>query len=428
MALNEYLHQKIIPLLPAIKTTIKNWAVILFGLLMHSGLSAVTLIFVARQVQSETYGLYLASYSLVSFLVIMPGFGMDAWLLTQSGEPVEEPAYKWLRALSIRIQLLLLWAIGMLLVGTLLPRQSFPYVILIPTIIGLAFDSITTLCYASLRTKNRHHFVTILQSIASISLFCLTLLLPDRENFIQLFSVSRMILSIIVSLIILKLSGGFQLGRFFTYFTKSKDIFTSARPFMYSEVAASVYARADVTLISLVLGAAFTGVYGPAINILQAAALSSRALFFFTLPILSRIFKRNQVLYIKYGIWQLVLQIITGTAVALFVYFFSSEIINFIFHDDYAPSIEILRIFSPIPFFRSINFGLATLLASGNMQLQRTKVQLITSVFNITGNIIVILPFGLIGVAMIYVFSELFLVMGYTILTFRMLKNLRLQA
>lgn len=410
-----------------IRLVVINWAIIFIGLFVNSGLNAITLILIARRIDAFAYGQYLASYALVSLLVMLPGFGTDAWLLTQYRSSKEEAYGLWLSLLRLRLVLLVIWGLGMVLVTIFLPASTYPLKILIPSIIGSIFDSITILGYTALRIRERHLWVTFLQSITAILLLSLIFLIPLTENFVGTFAVCRAILSFVTVTIVLSMLWEKSNNLVRDSLVPMRHILSAARTFMQSEVAATIYARADVTIISLTLGAVATGIYGPAINILQAVAIFPRALFFFIVPVLSKTYLESRSSFLKQGYTQLLFQVLVGTFVSIAVFLFAPQIIRLIFLDEYDPSITILKLFSPVPFLRSINFGLAALLASSNCQPQRTQVQFASAGFNVIANMFIIGIYGLRGVAVVYVLSELLLLLGYMTIVFRLAQNISLQ-
>ncbi|MGB0386160.1 MAG: oligosaccharide flippase family protein [Ardenticatenaceae bacterium] len=402
----------------AIQQSLVNWAIILSGLLFYNGLNALTLIVVARRVTPVEYGQYLASYALVSFLVVLPSFGMDAWLLTQHHATPKSAAALWISSLRSKGQLLIFWLIGMALLGMVLPAKTFSRPIFLPTVIGVALDSLTLLSMASLRSQNRHGQVTLLQSISSIILFAITLILPITDGYIVRFAVSRTVLSFLVAAVVVGYLGKEYWRKSLTL-TPTREILVSSRSFMFAELASSVYVKADLTIISLILGSVGTGVYGPAINLLQASFMAPKALFFLMVPILSKTYIKQRSAFINKGIAQLVVQLFVGLTISIVTFFFASEIVGFVFKEAYQSSADILRLLSPIPFLRSLNFALGAVLTSSNRQSPRSKIQVFIAILNLIGNLVVIIPWGLAGVSIVYVLSELFLFIGYGLLLLR---------
>ncbi|MCB9419221.1 MAG: oligosaccharide flippase family protein [Ardenticatenaceae bacterium] len=412
---NKVLHNGLVANVPAAKKTVINWSVILTGLLFQNGLNAVSLILVARQVPPVAYGQYLATYSLVSFLVILPGFGMDAWLLTQPQLTSDSTTALWFSTFRIRTIFLIIWGVLMAILSILLPKTTYPFSLIYPTIIGVSFDALTLLAYASLRTQNRHILVAVVQSFASIILFALVLSLPINQTYVSSFAFGRMVLSIGVSLVTVYIMGKDHIGRSLQL-TTMRQILISSRPFLSSELAASVYIKADVTILSLMIGSAATAVYGPAINILQAFNLVTIALFYLIVPRISKTFITQRSHFLSQSLTQLIVQAITGLILSIIMWLLASCLVIYIFGAEYNESIKIIRFLSPIPFLRSLNFGLAAIIIAGNRQKSRSKIQTFAAIFNVLGNILIIGILGVTGVSIMFDLSELFLVIGYSYL------------
>ncbi len=408
-----------------LRWAIVNWTIVLSGLVLYSGLNAITLIIVARRVAPLEYGQYLASFALASFLVIIPGFGMDAWLLTQSSDNKASAASLWASSIRTRGSLLFVWIIAMIPLSILLPNGTYPPSILLPTILGVALDSLILLSFSALRIRGQHRIVTLLQAGSGTSLLALTLMLPLSDGQIALFAVARTILSIFFFLILLLFMGRDYLKNRAPLMGFGR-ILGASRTFMWAELASSVYVKADLTLISIVIGPLGSSTYGPAITILQAAFIILRALFYFFVPTLSKTYSKNLRDYVNKSILHFLIQITTGAVISIFLFLLAEPVINLIFTAAYADSAVILRLLSPIPFIRSINFALGAVLTSSNRQKRRTRVQISAALFNIIGNLLIIGPLGINGVAVVYVFSEIFLALGYILLVRDLRKQLNL--
>ncbi|MBK9052239.1 MAG: polysaccharide biosynthesis C-terminal domain-containing protein [Chloroflexi bacterium] len=66
-----------------------------------------------------------------------------------------------------------------------------------------------------------------------------------------------------------------------------------------------------------------------------------------------------------------------------------------------------------MPLLHRLNFALGAVLTSGGRQSPRTKVQIAAAIFNVCANLLIIQPYGIIGVAIVYVLTELILTVGY---------------
>jgi len=397
----------------AARTTIANWLIVLLGLGIAQAVPAVTLILVARRVLPTDYAQYLSSYALLSLLIVFPNYGMDIWLLAQGNQGTFDVKGVWRTAIQARVGLLAIWIVGLMLVGTILPRDTFPLEVMLPTAVALAFDSLSLLSYSGLRTLGQHGQVTILQTVSSFVLLGTTLALPLQPGQIALFAIARSVISALTT--VAAISAARKLLTAHAAPSPLRDIMRAARPFMVGDLAISIYMRTDVTLISLIVGAAGTSIYGPAVNLINMTFLVPNALALVVLPILSTSFMEARHRFVRVGVAQLFAQTVTGAAISLGIFWLAPYIVPMVFGAAYEPSAPILRLLSPIPFLKSLNFAVGTLLTSGNRQTQRTTVQVLWAIFSALGTLFCILPFGISGVAIVHTLSEAFLFAGYAL-------------
>jgi O-antigen/teichoic acid export membrane protein len=352
-------------------------------------------------------------------LVVLPGLGLDTWLLAQHLPSQDKFVAFWKQSSRLRGTALLFWLGLMGLLGFVLPRETYPWQIWLPTAVGVAFDSFSLLSFAALRTQNRHATVTIWQSIFAVALFGLAFWLPVSANYVVAFANGRMILSIILALglLIYRQQQYAQVKQ--VKITAKQKLWAEGRPFMLAELASAVYVRADISIVSLILGKSATALYGPAINILQASFLAPRAFFLFILPLLSQAFQQDIKKFNQRSTLQLIAQTAIGATTSLLLFFFAADIMNLIFKEAYQGSIQYLRLLSPIPLLRALNFAVGTMLMASNRQALNTKVQMTVALFNVVANLIVISPFGLVGVSIVYVISDVLLLTATTYLLWR---------
>jgi PST family polysaccharide transporter len=303
----------------------------------------------------------------------------------------------------------------MMLLGILLPSKTFPFAIIGPTILGVAFDSVVFLSYTALRCLDQHSKITLLQFASSLALIGIAWAVPIGNGNIESFAIGRAILSAISLAVTITIIG----KHYFGHPIPSKpalDVLQSAHPFMVAELASSVYVKADLMIVSLVLGSVGASIYGPALNLLQATFLIPRALYLLTVPMLSRGHTRDHQSFLRRSLTLLATQSVVGAGLSLGVYLVTPIAIRSVFGSAYQSSAEILYRLSPIPFLRSLNFALAAMLASGNRQPQRTRIQMLCAVFSVSANLTVVYVFGLKSVPIVYVFSELILCLGYLLI------------
>lgn len=391
-----------------------DWSFVLIGLVANQGATALSLIIIGRAILPTEFARYLASYELLSLIIVLPGYGLDVWLLTQGGASLAKLAALWNTLFRLRLRLLGLWIGSMLLLGLVLPAHTYPPIIFWATTFGLAFDSLILLAYSLLRVLSHHRWVALLQLTGALGLVGAALMISRFGGGIVLFALSRTALSALMLIPAIKITN--RLTPASSELLPFRPLLKAARPFVIADGASLIYVKSDVSIISLVIGAGGTGIYGPALNLLRLPFLTLKALFIFIIPILSRLYTQSHRSFVRIGLGQLIIQSIIGLLISLLFYLFGPLITEWVFGPAYHLSGDILRLMSPIPLLRSLSFGLGAILASANLQRQRTFVQVLCALFNIIGNLIIIIPLGIVGVTIIYILSELLLAVGYALI------------
>jgi O-antigen/teichoic acid export membrane protein len=401
-----------------------NWLLILAGLAAAQGATALSLIIVARRVSPAEYGQYLAIFGLLSLLIVLANFGLESWLLAHSQKFASSAAQLWPGIVRARLCLVAAWLLGMLLLGWVLPSDAFPRAVVYVTALGLAFDSLSLLAYSALRSLERHTQVTLLQIGVSLALFSVTLMLPLRPGQLLLFAIARTGLSGLAAIIVL-LAVGSRRERSALAPIGLRELLRSARPFVLAETAVAIYLKADLSIIGLWLGAAGAGLYGPALNLINITFMAPNALYFFVMPRLSRVRAAPDRTFQRMGLAQLLIQGAVGAALSLLIFALAPLLVQLVFGPAYALSANVLQLLSPIPFLKSLNFGLGAILTAGDRQRQRTTAQMLCALFNVAANLIVVGPIGIGGVAVVYTASEFFLFLSYGFTLKRMRQNWR---
>lgn len=394
--------------------TATGWLIVLAGLLAAQGFTALAGVVLARRVAAIDYGQYLASVGLAAILVALVNLGMDQWLLASGADSPAQLMRAYRGALRIRLPLLALWLVGIALLGSLLPATAFPQPYLLLAALAVGCDSITLLSYSLLRNLGRHRTVTAFQGVAAACLLVASLVLPLAPGEASRFLTARAVISAAAAFLSIAC-----VRKAIDPEPKTAEpamaILHSAMPFMWSELAVAVYMRADLSVLSLVKGSTASSIYGPATSLLSMCFLVPNALYLLVVPSLARLAKQGDPGFRKLALRQLQAQALSGLLLFAGVFSFAPWLISIVLGPHYAASAGTLSLLSPILFFKSLSFGLGAWLTAGGDQAVRTRIQVIVAAFNLCAILAVAGSFGVTGVAVVYVISEVLLCIGYGI-------------
>lgn len=389
-----------------------NWGVVLLGLVVAQGVAAFNSVLVARRVLPADYGQYLACAGLSSLLIVLPGYGMDNWMLAQGGSRPERVGQLWYSAFRFRVVLLVVWLAGMSALSRVLPAGSYPLHVLLPTAFALGCDSVGLLTYSALRLLGYHRQVTVLQTVTALAMLGVTLVLPLGPGRIVIFVAARAAVSLVAAVVTVTLARPFLLRP--SAYLPAGSLVREAQTFMLGDLAVLVYSRADLALVALFVGATGAGIFGTATNMITFSFIAPNALYFLVMPLLSRAYvSAPPGRFLRLGLLQLALQCGVGLVLSAGMFWLAPVLIRLVFGSAYDASIAVLRFLSFIPFLKSVNFGLGACLTSAQRQPQRTRVQMLCALFNAPVNWLVVGPLGLVGVACVDMCSEALLCLGY---------------
>lgn len=402
-----------------------GWAVTLVGLVGVQGSSALASIIVARRAEPLAYGRYLSCYALASLLVVLPGLGLDRWLLARGGAVRGGVGVLWQPAVRVRRIALAAWLAGMALLAAVQISDALPPALLLIAAVGLAGESISALAYAAFRCDGRYGQVTLIQGSAALLLLGLAFAVPAEPDLIVGFALGRTAIALAVAAASYRLAAGRYASAAATPERPGSvsQLLNQALPFSISEIAISIYMRADLSIISMILGSAAAAVYGPALNLINISFLVPFAFNILVLPRLARAHVETPGAFKRLGLAQLLVQSASGTVIALLIWLAAGPVITLTFGPNYAASIDVLRLLSPLVALKAFSFGLGNILTAANQQPRRTVVQVAVALFNALANLLVVRPFGVPGVALVYVSSELLLCVGYGIIIGRTVRR-----
>ncbi len=184
-------------------------------------------------------------------------------------------------------------------------------------------------------------------------------------------------------------------------------------PFAASLALSAIYGSADVLLVAALLGPGASGVYAPAVTIVSILFMVPASIYGVTLPVLSRSYQNADGSFgrlAKQLIWAHVgLGLVMGGG----LYIVAGTVVLAVLGAAYAATVNLLQILSIVLALHCVSFALATILIVVGWQGRRVQVQALAAVVNVGLNLMLITYWGVIGVAWIYVVSDLVLVAGY---------------
>jgi O-antigen/teichoic acid export membrane protein len=190
-------------------------------------------------------------------------------------------------------------------------------------------------------------------------------------------------------------------------------------PFGFSVFLAYLYGQADIVVVTYQLSSYAGGIYSSASTIVNGLSILPAAIYYVVVPMLSQLLLRDPAAaraMLKQQLWLAAgLGVLLGLATALI----AVPLMPILLGAEYVAASSVLLILAGVIAGRCLNMTAASALVAANWQPQRLRVQLLVAALNIGLNLLIVQHWQLMGVAVVYVFTEWVLVLGYLWLLWR---------
>jgi O-antigen/teichoic acid export membrane protein len=394
------------------RNIVANIATLFSGSAAAQSMAAVTLLLTARQLGAVQYGQYVASYTLVSFAAILFSLGLDLWLLRNAGREPDELARLTGSILAIKVCFGSIWLALFFGLASVLGPSHFPVDLLRLSALAVWIDSIFSTNLTVFRASLQNKYSAILDA-GAVGIWLLSSLLLITKGQTQPLAylgvrTGAYLVGVVVSTWLVWHKVQPRVSLHFI-----RRALREALPFAGSEILAMAAMRQDVLIVALMLGDKAAGLYSPAVGIINAAFVLPSAIYLVITPVLSNLFTTNIRQAWTTAKQSLLLLALAGLGAALGLAVIAGPVVSLLgvtFHG----SRQVLLVLTVILFFHSISFGMASILVATGQQARRTLIQAIVVALNAAMDFAIVHWAGILGVAVVYVVSDILLMIGYT--------------
>jgi O-antigen/teichoic acid export membrane protein len=399
------------------ETVIHNLAYLGGGTFVAQFLMALNAILLARILQPEAYGVFVATYAAAGLSSFFFNWGLDTWLLRQASLSAE-PDKGLGTVVFLKVTFGVVWAILLFLI---LPRARpdlYYSSIVLVACMDILLEGLFSAGNAVLNAQGRVRRVSGLLLISRGARLINTLLFMGLGYLNPLaFAIARLAGTLFAWIISLQ---SIRPRRDNTTPLSARRTFRQAIPYGLSELLSIIYLQADILLIALITGnSQAVGLYAPASGIISALFVIPSAGFYVIVPVLTRYHSTNGGNFRKVVMQMFAGFSLLGIILSVLIWGSSQFLAEFLLGEAYTTSGELLAILSPILFLKTVSFAAAAFLVAVDWQSRRLIPQAVSAAVNIILNLLVIQSLGIQGVAYVYVFSEMILLIGYLIATAR---------
>jgi O-antigen/teichoic acid export membrane protein len=360
---------------------------------------------------------FVASFSLAKITAVSFSWGLDGWLLWKGGQSDNQSAI----ALNSGIALACKTGLGVLWFGLLyiltgwLNPDVFPRTILLMTGLIVWADDMTNTVWSvfksTLQNDVTFKIITLVQLLLLIVTGSLVLLGIDQLTTFLWARIFILLMGAIWAIYLLQRSFGLRFDA-----NGIRPTLIASTPFAGSLILAVIYERADVAIIGQFLGQEQAGLYAPAATIVSSLLLIPASAFAVMVPVLTRANQNPSTQQSKSLFYTLLLvNSLLGIMLSLGLALSAPWIIQALYGPSFTDAADVLVVLAFVLGLRCITFAVAAALVASGRQKRRLSAQFVAATLNVLVNLVIVSQWGIIGVAWVYVATELLLLIGYWI-------------
>jgi O-antigen/teichoic acid export membrane protein len=356
-------------------------------------------IILARIFAPEVIGMLGFANAVAGIVFLALKFGLENYILREISQNPDNAVQLYHRTFTLNIFSILFSSIIFIVISILLVEPSLELKILIIIFISTILGVISELSIAYYKALFQIIYEAYLRLSHRFALLLIVLPLIYFTKDIDIYLLSIFLLALAISLasvLILRIKLNFHY--IFISLKESFSIVRKSYKFALLSVAAFVLVQLDIILVKTILGNESAGYYKIASIFYFPFTIIPGSMMGVILPLLSK-YKNELIKFesIQNKVYRLLA--LLSVLIVYSVSSFATPLIEFLFGGNYNSSIPVLRIliWALVPFYLDMISGYV-LIADG-FEKEPLKINLFAIMLSLTGNILLIHLFGIIGAA-----------------------------
>lgn len=370
-----------------------------FDKIIRMGIGVFVLILLARYLGPEQYGLLNYAQALIALFAALSGLGLYG-IVVRDLVKYDDKNLLLGTAFGLKIlSAIFAYALLVLLIYILRPDDELSKYIVIILGLSLLFNTSDIIKFwfeANVQSK----YTVIVENSVFVVISILKLLMIYYKfsllSFVYIFTLEAFLVALFLFIIYIKQS---TLSKWKFNKTRAKELLKDSWPLIISSIAWIIYTRIDQIMIGQMLGDKEVGLYSAAIRLSDIANFIPTMIAFSIIPTIIKLRDENRKLYEKkfQDIYYVVISLMI--ILAIFVSFFSNEIIHILYGNDYIKSANVLQIHFWIIIFVALATISGKYLINDSLQKITMNRHIIGILLNIPLNYFMIPLYGIEGAA-----------------------------
>ena len=399
---------------------LRNSVSLLLGRLISRIFQFLLLIYAARILGVEKYGVFSYAFALVCLLAVSMDLGISRYSVQQLSRDHNKIPLFMGGILMVKAVLICCGIVLIVGVGLIMRQDMETMSILIILASYAAFDSLTMTFTSVFQAVQRMGYQAMLVAIGNIVMsltgFLFLYLMPNVLLFSAVYLLGALLRFVLVSWWCIRMYGAPQWTADFSFCRK---LLGKGIPFSLVTIFVSIYYYIDTLILSAYCGDDVVGYYSAAYRLLEAPLFLVAAFTTAMFPAASKLFVEDKQMLKKITTEGFQKALVFSALIGAVVVFFSDEIVALVYGAKYEPSAAVLSIL----ILSAVIIMPSTILGNTIRAIDRQVVSVwvtgSAAALNIVLNLIFIPRYSLLGAAWTTVFTEFFVIIAYAVLIWR---------
>lgn len=391
-----------------VRTIFTNMSWMMISQIITSICAFIWTLILARYLGVSNFGIFGTAVSFSTIFLIIGDFGVAAYIIRSISTDFKNEAKYIGCALTIKLFLSIIYMIIVFIALLILGWDNFTVVICLLFAIESLIKSFTNILYSPFQAHENMKYQAISNTILTILTFVFIIIITFTNW--QLYGIAlAYILANIITLIYtyLALKKHIIVPKFIFDLNFSKKILIGGMPFALMGFFYTIYYSIDMVMLEQFSGPYYTGLYNSTYKLISVLNLFYSIYTSVIFPVMSKLFKNEgDLLQLSFNKSIKYLSLVT-IPLSIATVFYASDIITFIYGNQYAQADNVLKILIWTVIFLFVNGAGSLVLNASHKEVSTTKIYSVAALFNVVLNLILIPRYNVYGASVATVLSEI---------------------
>jgi O-antigen/teichoic acid export membrane protein len=376
----------------------------------------VLFIGIARFYGVDSFGQFATAHTLSTIFLLLADFGFDSLLATEIARNREHATQLTSKYFSIKI--LFIFSATLLLfifpyIHQFSPATNTLIQIFSLYVLSASLNSFFFALFKGFEEFSHETWISFVINLLLLILLVILGLFHVALSYIALCFVMTRFLGIAFSIPIARRLVNFRI--FHLDFKDCRNLIKRVVVFGLQYVFGNLFFLFDTVLLALLCSDREVGIYQSAFKIVTLSLIIPDIAVNTMMPVLTRFHRDDVEKWNNYGRLLYKILFLVSLPVALIMFVFADQIIQFLYGGAYLEAIQILRFFSMVILIRYGADAYALMLTTSQRQFVRMLIVVAGTLINIALNIWLIPLYGVWGTAIVSLITNITVAFGYMI-------------